>query len=106
MADTPPRDFAFPFRLAPDGQLATVEQGSPPDVAQRALILGLSPYGWWDGRPDFGLQEQTFLEGGADVDEIERQLSTHIPDIELAVKEDLSALNDALDVLGVQIPAE
>lgn len=106
MADTPPRDLAFPFRLAPDGQLATVEQGAPPDIGQRALILTLTPYGWWDGHPDFGLAEQAFVEGGADIDEIERQLATHIPDIEIAVKEDLRALQDALDLLDVQIPAE
>lgn len=97
--------FAFPPRLAADGTLATVEQGSGAEIAQRVHVLVLTPPGHLDTLPDFGLEDQAHLQGGADLAEIERQLDLHIPadGLTIAVEEDLDALNRALSVVDIRI---
>lgn len=97
--------FAFPPRLGPDGDLATVEQGSITEITQRIHLLVLTPPGHLDSLPDFGLGDQAHLQGGADILEIERQLALHIPSDDLAqvVEEDPEALNEALGVVDVRI---
>lgn len=52
--------LAFPIALGADGQLATVEQGSPADVAGCiALALSYEP-GQRRGKPNFGCRSQEF----------------------------------------------
>jgi hypothetical protein len=104
MADIP--QFAIPFALTPDGTgIQLVEQGTAVELAQRVNVLCRTPIGWLDGRPDFGLEDQAHLEGGADLLEIDRQLATHIPEAETLVQEDPSLMNESLDQIGVQVSA-
>ncbi|HTE60761.1 MAG TPA: hypothetical protein VK631_10460 [Solirubrobacteraceae bacterium] len=99
--------FAFPPRLTSTGELALIEQGSGSEITQRIHVLVLTPPGWLDSLPDFGLGDQAHLQGGADTAEITRQLDLHIPadDLALAVQEDLESLNEALGVVDVRIGA-
>lgn len=102
MPDIP--QFAIPFALTPDGTgLALVEQGTGQELAQRVNALCRTPYGWLDGRPDFGLADQAHLEGGADIGEVTRQLDTYIPEADALVQEDPSLMNEGLDQIRVTV---
>lgn len=97
-----PQQLAFPARVV-NNRLVTVDQASIDDVAGQAYVLVLTPQGWLDSSPDFGLADQAHLAGGADHAEIERQLAEHVPDAQTAVTEQPDALNPALSLVGVQI---
>lgn len=98
--------FRLPLEVATNGDLATVEQSSAVELAQRVAVLCSTPPGHFDAAPQFGLYDQAFLEGGADIAEIERQLNAYVPDADFQTSEDLMMLNDALDVLGVRVTAQ
>lgn len=100
MPDIP--QLAFPPRMV-NGQLATVEQGSVADAAGQVHLLCLTPQGWLTSEPDFGLRNQAHLAGGADVAEINRQIASYVPDAEVAITEDPSALDEGLSIVGVRI---
>jgi hypothetical protein len=95
----------LPLTLGPGGDLLTVAQGSPLDLAQRVAVLVNTPPGWHDRLPDFGLYRQAFLKGGADLAEIERQIATYVPEAATLLDEDLELLDQALDTLGVKVSA-
>lgn len=103
MADIP--QFKFPPELDASGNLAVVEQGSAEEITQRVHVLLLTPLGHLDSLPDFGLEDQAHLQGGADLSEIARQLDLHIPadGLAVAMQEDLDALNQALAIVDIQI---
>lgn len=96
--------LAFPVRLA-NNRIVTTDQASPADVQGQIHVMILTPPGWLDREPydDFGLYDQAHLSGGADIAEVERQISEHVPDAVAAVSEDPAALNPALSLLRVQI---
>jgi hypothetical protein len=95
--------LSFPLTLAPDGDLAVVEQDSAADVAQQVAALVRTPVGWSDELPGMGLTGQAFYEGGADPVEIEEQLREHVPGFEGAVEERPDAIDEALSVVSVRI---
>ena len=96
--------WKFPLELDANGGLREVEQGSVDDIISRVHVLILTPPGWLDSLPDFGLADQAHREGGADIPTVEDQLDRYIgDDIAIAVEEDLEALNDALSVLDIRI---
>jgi hypothetical protein len=95
--------FKLPLTVAPNGDFVTVEQGDTTDLIQRVAVIVKTPPGWVPGAADVGLYDQAFLEGGADVGEIERQIATYVPGAEQLVLEDLAGLNGALDPLNVRI---
>lgn len=99
-----PDQFSLPLRVL-GGQLATVGQGSDQEVAQRVNVLCRTPPGWLDSRPGFGLADQRFRKGGADVDVVSRQIETWIPDAATLVDEDPRLLDAGLDYLGIQVAA-
>ena len=100
-----PDQLAIPPRLQSNGLLATVEQGADAEIAQRVNILCRTPPGWLDGRPGFGLQEDTFRASGADIAEIDRQLRGLGPDVYYRITEDTSLMNEGLDSLDLQVGA-
>lgn len=100
MPDIP--QIAFPPQIV-NGQLATVEQGGIDDTIGQVHLLCLTPQGWLTSSPDFGLAPQQHRRGGADVQEIERQISTYVPDATATVDEDPTGLNQALAVVGVRV---
>lgn len=100
-----PDQLAIPPRLLSNGHLANVEQGSDIEIAQRVNILCRTPPGWLDGRPAFGLQEDTFRSSGADIAEIDRQLQALGADVYYAITEDTSLMDTGLDSLDLQVGA-
>lgn len=100
-----PDQFAIPPRILSNGRLATVEQGSDEEIAQRVNVLCRTPPGWLDGRPSFGLQDDSFRDNGADIIEVERQIRALGPDVMARVTEDASLLDEGLDVINLQVGA-
>jgi hypothetical protein len=96
--------IAFPVAVV-GGQLQTVTDGTDTEVGMEVEILCLTPPGWFPGLPGFGLADQAFRKGGADVQEIERQIATWVPRAADAVQHDRSALDAGLDRIGVQVSA-
>lgn len=96
-----PRQLAIPPRLAPDGQFATVEQDTPLEAAQRVNVLCHTPPGWFDDHPKFGLADQHFRKGGANIAEVQAQLDTLGPDVLALAAHDPSLLDQGLDFLGL-----
>lgn len=101
MADI--EQFAVPLRILPNGRFATIEQDSVTDLAMRVNVLCHTPPRWLDGRPDFGLADQRFRKGGADLDYIAQQIGTWVPDADAVIDHDPRLLNEGLDYLGVQV---
>lgn len=100
-----PDQLAIPPRILSNGRLASVEQGSDEEIAQRVNILCRTPPGWLDGRPEFGLQDDTFRDNGADVTEVERKIRALGPDVFARVSEDPSLLDEGLDQINLQVGA-
>lgn len=100
-----PEQLAIPARLQADGKLASVDQGSDREIAQRVLVVCRTPPGWLDGRPGFGLQEDTFRSSGADLAEVDRQLAALGPDVYYRIAEDTSLMDQGLDALDLQVGA-
>lgn len=98
-----PEQFSLPLRVLANGRLATTEQGSALDLADRVTVLCRTPPGWLDGRPGFGLADQAFRKGGADVTAVSRQIETWVPEAARVVAEDPTLLDRALDYLGIQV---
>jgi phage baseplate assembly protein W len=96
---------AFPVTLQ-GGRLATVTQGAPREIAQCVQALLRTPRGWRGDFPpygDTGLDPQEFRMAGADLAEIDRQITTYEPRADSLIDEDPDALNDALSLVGVQL---
>lgn len=100
-----PLTLAYPIRLNPDGQFATVEQGTPADLVGQVHLLISTPRGFLTRYPDMGLGDQAHLEGGVDVQEVESQIDQFVPDADTAIEEDVTAMNEALDVLNITVSA-
>jgi hypothetical protein len=100
-----PDQLAIPVRLAADGRLATVTQGSDQEIAQRVSVLCHTPPGWLDGRPTTGLAEDTFNPGGADLSNVDQQLRALGPDVLYRITEDPSLMDQGLDSIGLQAGA-
>ncbi len=97
-----PQQFSVPFRFE-NGQPATVEQGTPRELADRVNVLCRTPPGWLDGREGFGLADQRFRRAGADLLEVEQQITEWVPEAAKAVEQDLASLDEGLAFLGVQV---
>lgn len=101
-----PQQFATPLQVV-NGTFLTRPQGSSLELADRVNVLCHTPPGWLDGPPadrkSFGLADQRFRRGGADLDEVSRQIQAHVPDAEDAIEEDPSRIDAGLDFLGIQV---
>lgn len=100
MPDVP--QFSLPLRLQ-GTDFATVEQDSSQELADRVNILVRTPPGWLDGAPGFGLADQQFRKGGADIAEVGRQIDTWVPDAGAVLEHDPTGLDEALDLLGIRV---
>lgn len=89
--------FDLPFRLAPDGQFAVVEQDSDADVlaCMRAVLLGRKRQRL--DRPEFGIDDPTFHQGGADLDAIRADLDEQEPRARALLDRDPSLLAQLVD---------
>lgn len=100
MADVP--HLRIPLQLA-SGSLATVDQDTVDDIAQCVTAILQTPLGLSDELPDLGLTEQTFYEGGADVQEIQQQLTDHEPRAQTLVTDAPELLDQALSLVKVRL---
>lgn len=71
--------LAYPFQLGSDGRILTVEQDSDDDIEASMAVIVSWPIGTRDSNPDFGIDEQAFQQGGADLDEISTALQIAEP---------------------------
>lgn len=62
--------FAWPFAVAQSGQIAMVEQDSDAEIGMAMAITLSWPLGSRDLDPEFGIEEEAFLDGGVNIDEI------------------------------------
>lgn len=83
MPDVP--HFAVPFRFV-GARVAVVEQDSPEEIAQCVEAILATPEGSRIARPEFGLPDQAFTEGGASRREILEAVSVWEPRADVLVE--------------------
>lgn len=100
--DTP--KIALPFRRTPDGKRIEVnEQGDFEDVASQVQITVMTRRGSRIENPDFGIPEQAFREGGADLDAVAAALDQWVPDADAVLSRDPEILADIVDEVNVKL---
>lgn len=77
--------MAFPFRLAPNGSVATVEDGSTAADEQAVAVLALTRRGERELVPGFGTSDPVF--SALDVAELNAQLAIFGPPVRVAALE-------------------
>lgn len=78
--------FRYPFRVTLQGA-ATVDQDSIDDVTQCVYAVLATEIGSRQEEPEFGVIDQTFLQNGADTDELEEVVSEWEPRASLLSEE-------------------
>jgi phage baseplate assembly protein W len=99
MAEIP--HLRFPLSVQ-NGRFEVVEQDSAEDYLQRVGSVLRYPLGLRVDLPDFGLSEQAFRPGGADVDEIRAAIETWEPDAPISIEEIQSLAQAETSEMGVQ----
>lgn len=95
-ADVP--QLAIPFRLTATGREQLVEQGTLEELAQHAVVAGRIIPGTLDADPTFGTTDQTFREGGIDLDRLAAELAACDPRPGLELDQVLDAAAAAVNV--------
>jgi hypothetical protein len=76
MADVP--QIALPIRFV-NGRMAEVEQDSPAEIEQCIQTICSYRPGDREERPDFGIDDQTFREGGVDLNKLKQEVERFEP---------------------------
>jgi phage baseplate assembly protein W len=71
--------FAFPFKFTAAGPAAVVEQDTPQDVTACVVAILSYPAGSRADVPTFGLPDQSFRTGGANLQEVREALNEWEP---------------------------
>lgn len=95
--------FRLPLQMSANGALTVLETGAATEIGQRARVLCSTDPGEIDDEPTFGLADQPFRKGGADIAEIKHQLDSWIPEAAAVVERDPDALAESLDLVGVMV---
>lgn len=66
--------LTYPLQVGADGALVTAQQGSDAEIESCMAVALKWPLGTRETDPDFGVPEEAFLTGGADLDEIRQAL--------------------------------
>lgn len=77
LADRTPH-FRVPFRMTRQG-VATVEQDTVEEITQCVFAVLATEVGSRQEEPDFGILDQSFVQGGADLEDIEAAVSDWEP---------------------------
>jgi hypothetical protein len=96
--------FALPFTLGSNGAFATVDQDSDEDVMACVTVILRSRVGYRDDRPELGITDPTFTQGGADLEEIRDAISQFEPRSDRIIARDPEWLTGLID--HVTITAE
>lgn len=78
--------FDYPFNYV-NGDFAVVEQGSPAELENCVEVILSCPLGFREELPEFGLADQAFKEGGADLEGIEDAISKWEPRVDEELEE-------------------
>lgn len=78
--------FSFPFRVSPYGSIATIEEGSDEETAERIAALMLTRRGERELVPAFGVEDPTFAQ--PDEAELAAGLAIFGPDVDFTMKTD------------------
>lgn len=67
----------YPFSVG--AKVATVDQGSPDEIAQCVYAVLATAPGDRTEEPEFGFPPQLFRQGGVDLEELRRSVEEHEP---------------------------
>jgi phage baseplate assembly protein W len=95
--------FDAPFRLDHDGQVATVEQGSPADVAACVYNIAVCPQGAKLGDPAFGVPSLLFNTIPLNTSGLLAALRKFEPRATLEITDVANAVNAAIQNLTVNV---
>lgn len=83
--DTP--HLKWPLRFEGD-HMAVVEQDSIEEIEQCVEAIVRYPLGFRDELPEFGLSDQTFLQGGVNVEVVRAVIERWEPRVDLTISSD------------------
>jgi phage baseplate assembly protein W len=92
-----------PVQLTAGLELATVEQGSPDEIAQCVEAIVRTPLGFRDDLPALGVPDQTFRRGGADPAIVAAALERYEPRADDLVTAAPDLLDAALSIVEVKL---
>lgn len=95
MADSP--HFQIPFRLE-RGAFAVVEEDSLEEIANCVYAIFATEYDWREEEPGFGITDQTFLQGGANLEELKSAARDWEPRAELLAETEWEELVERVRV--------
>src|SRR4051812_42413060 len=101
-----PDQFALPFTLASTGDFSVVEQNSDHEIEAAIEVVLRSRIGTRDDAPGFGINDQTFLQGGADLEALRDALATLEPRAERLISRDPALLAAIVDRVQITAPRE
>lgn len=101
MAQTP--EFLLPFQFLPGGSAIEIEQGSDTEIQQRVWCVLAYQLGQRADLPTFGLPEQTFIEGGANLDQIAEVITTWVPEATELISRDPNWIQSAIDTVTIRM---
>lgn len=96
--------LAFPFRMAPGGHAAVVEQDSLEDVSACVAVIALTPAGTRIERPEFGVVDLPFLGPDAALEVLEAAVAEHEPRAAVVWQEP-AEFSDAVATIVAEVSA-
>ncbi|HEX4501087.1 MAG TPA: hypothetical protein VH187_08000 [Scandinavium sp.] len=96
-------EIAVPFTFdIPNGDVQQIEQGSDEDIVSRIwIVLSYEP-GMFSGDPTFGIPQQVFRKGGADLNAIERAILNFVPDAQVIIERNLDWFATLVDQIQIR----
>lgn len=96
-------EFSIPFTFDfGNNDVQYVEQDSDVDVANRIwTVLSYEP-GMLIVDPNFGVQDQTFKKGGADLDVIRQAIERYVPGANELIERDPNWLTTLIDTIQIR----
>lgn len=89
--------FALPFRLGTDSQVVVVEQDSDAEIEASVIVILRSRLGYRDDRPEFGIADPTFRQGGADLEALREAVAEFEPRADLLFDREPALLEGLVD---------
>lgn len=103
MADIPNTpELELPFTFFAGGGCAEIEQDSDAEIQQAVWCVLAYQVGQRADKPDFGLPDQTFVEGGADLNQIAEVIAEWEPRAVEIITRDPSWLTTMIDRVSVR----
>lgn len=101
MADILNPQFKIPFQMDSSGFIREVEQDTDEEILQNAVVVLRYRNGQRLELPEFGIPDQTFLQGGVNMDVIVGAIQRWEPDVE--VEDILNILQDGENQVIIEL---